>query len=37
MVKYDEGFQQKVVHAYLASESGNAAVSTRLGVPVVLG
>lgn len=37
MVKYDEGFQQKVVHAYLAGEGGYTAVSTRLGVPVVLG
>ena len=33
MVKYDEGFQQKVVHGYLAGESGYTAISTRLGVP----
>jgi len=37
MVKYDEGFQQKVVHVYLADEDGYAAIATRLGVPVVLG
>jgi len=36
MVKYD-GFQQKVVHAYLAGEGGYTAISTRLGVPSVQG
>lgn len=33
MVKYDEGFKQKVVHAYLAGEGGYAALATRFGVP----
>ena len=33
MVKYDEVFKQKVVHAYLAGEGGYAALATRFGVP----
>lgn len=33
VVKYDEGFKQKVVHAYLAGEGGYAALATRFGVP----
>ncbi|MBE3102973.1 MAG: transposase [Bacilli bacterium] len=33
VVKYDEGFKQKVVYAYLAGEGGYAALATRFGVP----
>jgi len=33
VVKYDEEFKQKVVHAYLAGEGGYAALATRFGVP----
>lgn len=33
MVKYDEVFKQKVVHAYLAGEGGYSALATRFGVP----
>jgi len=33
MVKYDEGFKLKVVHAYLAGEGGYASLATRFGVP----
>ena len=33
MVKYDEGFKRKVVHAYLAGEGGYAALATRFEIP----
>lgn len=33
VVKYDEGFKQRVVDAYLAGEGGYAALATRFGVP----
>lgn len=33
MVKYDEGFKLKVVHAYLAGEGGYAALATRFRIP----
>ena len=32
VVKYDEGFKQKVVNAYLAGEGGYAALAIRFGV-----
>lgn len=33
MVKYDEGFKQKVVDAYLAGEGGYASLASRFGIP----
>ncbi|WP_199880660.1 helix-turn-helix domain-containing protein [Bacillus massiliglaciei] len=32
MVKYDEGFKQKVVDAYLAGEGGYASLAIRFGI-----
>ncbi len=33
MVKYDEGFKQRVVDTYLAGEGGYLAIAKRFGVP----
>lgn len=33
MVKYDEGFKQRVVEAYLAGEGGYLSIAKRFGVP----
>ncbi|MGG1691470.1 hypothetical protein ABDH65_15790, partial [Heyndrickxia ginsengihumi] len=32
MVKYDKGFKQKVVDAYLAGEGGYASLAIRFGI-----